>query len=518
MLRRLIFPKEVTDQEARRLARPAALAIMALCGLLILSGWEIMRTNGNQGSAPILIGIFGVIYGLILLYVIVPSPKLLIWFKWPIALINALAINIGVLYLPAMLGIIPHIILVLIAAIMIIIWGRAAANIFLLAAFVLHIGVTNWSVTPFTANVGDFSFFLMAGIVIETIQRLGNTNTNRIKRLEAINEFARQVSSSLDTDQVLTLISAAIQKAIEADSYYFGLVEGDQLQLHLIFDEGEFFPPAKVHLGGTLSNWVIQNQSSLFIPDLRNDVYLEGVKLVLIGKDKTSLCWMGVPMRAGHVNGIIAIGSYTPNVFNRADLELLENLAQQAALALDNTFHHAEVEAQSRLDSLTGAYNHGYIVNILNYEAENGLLNSTPLSLIMLDIDHFKQYNDNFGHIVGDQVLTTLTQAIRQHIKSSDSLGRWGGEEFAIVLPGTNGPQTQLIAERVRETINALSIHDREEHLLPFPTVSQGLAVFPDEANAVNKLIDLADQRLYIAKERGRNQIEPKSDHWKHIK
>src|SRR5512145_2967813 len=108
MFRRLIFPKEVTDQEARRLAQPAALAIMALCGLLILSGWEFLRTKGNQGSVPILIGIFGIIYGLILLYAIVPSPKLLQLLKWPIALINAVAINMGALYLPAALGIIPH--------------------------------------------------------------------------------------------------------------------------------------------------------------------------------------------------------------------------------------------------------------------------------------------------------------------------------------------------------------------------------------------------------------------------
>lgn len=518
MFRRLIFPKEVTDQEARWLARPAALAIMALCGLLVLSGWEIVRTKGNQGSIPILIGIFGIIYGLILLYVIMPSPKLLQWLKWPITLVNAIAISIGVHYLPAVLGIIPHIIIILAAAIMIIIWSRAAAYTFLLVTLVLHIGVTDWNTRPVLTAISDFGFFLVAGVAIETVQRLGNTNLNRIKRLEAINEFARQVSSSLDTDQVLTLIGAAIQKAIVADSYFFGLIEGDQIHFHLVYDDGEFFPLMDAPLEGTLSNWVIQNQSSLFIPDLSNNIDLEGVKLVLFGKDKTSLCWMGVPMRAGGVNGIIAIASYTPNDFSRTDLELLENLAQQAALALDNTYHHAEVEAQSRLDSLTGAYNHGYIVNFLNNEAENGLLNSAPLSLIMLDIDHFKQYNDNFGHIVGDQVLTILTQAIRQHIKTSDAIGRWGGEEFAIVLPGTSGPQAQLVAERVRETVNSLSIHDREEHLLPFPTISQGLAVFPSETNNVYKLIDLADQRLYIAKERGRNQIEPKPDHWKSIK
>ena len=150
MFRRLIFPKEVTDQEARRLAHPAALAIIVLCGLLILSGWEIVRTKGNHGS--------------------------------PVTLANAVAISIGVLYLPPALDIIPHIMLVFVAAIMIIIWGRASAYTFLFVALVLHIGVTDWNIEPLMTGISDFSFFLLAGIVIETTQRLGNTNMNRIKR------------------------------------------------------------------------------------------------------------------------------------------------------------------------------------------------------------------------------------------------------------------------------------------------------------------------------------------------
>jgi diguanylate cyclase (GGDEF)-like protein len=116
--------------------------------------------------------------------------------------------------------------------------------------------------------------------------------------------------------------------------------------------------------------------------------------------------------------------------------------------------------------------------------------------------------------VVGDPVLTVLTQAIRQHIKSTDSIGRWGGEEFTIVLPGTNGLQAQQVAERVQETVSSLSLYDRDGKLLPFPTLSQGLAIFPKEAKDVFKLIDLADQRLYTAKKRGRNQIEPKIGKW----
>jgi diguanylate cyclase (GGDEF)-like protein len=387
-----------------------------------------------------------------------------------------------------------------------------------LGSLVIHAALVVWGSRLLNVTIGDFSFFLLAAVAIETIQNLSQSNRNRVKRLQAVNEFARHVGSSLDTEQVLSLVGAALQKAIPADTYFFGLIEGDQLHLRLLYDEGKYFPPTTVPIEGTLSGWVARNQRSLFIPDLRNDVDLEGVKLVLLGKDKTSLCWMGTPIWTEQVNGIIVVASYTPNNFNRTDLELLENLTQQTSLALANTYRHAEVEAQARLDSLTGVYNHGHIVTILNREAEYGLANHQPFTLIMLDIDYFKRYNDNFGHLVGDQVLMVLTQAIRQHIKSSDSIGRWGGEEFAITLPGTTGPQAQQVAERVRETINSLSIPDRDGKPLPFPTVSQGLAVFPDEASDVYKLIDLADQRLYIAKERGRNQIEPQVEHWKYIK
>src|ERR1700690_3735717 len=127
----------------------------------------------------------------------------------------------------------------------------------------------------------------------------------------------------------------------------------------------------------------------------------------------------------------------------------------------------------------------------------------------MLDVDHFKQYNDSYGHLVGDEVLTALCRAIKLHIKNVDAVGRWGGEEFVISLPNASSDQTQRVALRIRETMSTLSIQDKEHKTIPFPTVSQGIAMYPMERNDIIELIDLADQRLYIAKERGRNQIEP---------
>ncbi|HEX6269584.1 MAG TPA: sensor domain-containing diguanylate cyclase [Anaerolineales bacterium] len=359
--------------------------------------------------------------------------------------------------------------------------------------------------------------FFISIIVVEVILQIMAATQEHIHRLETINRISRQIMLSLDTEQTLSLINATIQDALEADTYFLGIAKGDHIHLDLFYDDGEYFNGTRVPIAGTLSGWVIRNQRQLFLPDLRKEVRLEGVRDFVIGREKTSLSWMGVPLKAENVTGIMALGAYTPNAFDQADMELLSNLAQHVSLALDNTIRHAQVEEQTRLDSLTGVYNHGYFLKRLEEQAEASFIKQTSLSLIMLDIDYFKQYNDTFGHLVGDRILTALCTVIKQHVKQQDSVGRWGGEEFIISLPGATGPQAMQVAQRIGETMQLLQVEDREKRMVPIPTVSQGVAVFPDEADEIFRLIDLADRRLYVAKERGRNQIEPAETHWKQI-
>jgi len=275
-----------------------------------------------------------------------------------------------------------------------------------------------------------------------------------------------------------------------------------------LYDEGEYFNGVNFKLKGTLSNWVIENQRVLFLADLRTPPSLEGVNYSMVGKAKASMSWMGVPMKGMHVNGVMVIASYRPNAFNRSDFELLSNIAQRAALALDNTYHHALVEEQARLDSLTRVYNHGYFIQKLNEQANACKFENQPLSLIMLDIDYFKHFNDTYGHTVGDEILVNLCDAIQQHIKKTDAVGRWGGEEFAISLPNTDSRLALQVAKRIRETLASVKIKNNKHIEIPAPTISMGIAIFPKEAEDVMELIDIADQRLYVAKERGRDQIE----------
>ncbi len=362
-------------------------------------------------------------------------------------------------------------------------------------------GFTNWVIHLIPVVV--------AVVITETILRLREATQNQIHRLEMMNTFSQQINSSLETGQVLTILNAALQKAINADSYYVGLVDQDIIRLDLFYDDGEYFNDIKIPLTGTFSGWVIENQKPLFLPDLRKDVQLENTQRVQVGKTKPSLSWMGVPMKTAHITGLSAVGSYKPNAFSRSDMELLSNLAQHAALALDNTVHHKKVEEQSRLDSLTGTYNHRYFLQALQEHIDQVISSKQVISLIMLDIDFFKKYNDTYGHQVGDEILIKLCETIQQYTKKTDFIGRWGGEEFAIALPGARGDEAYQVAERVQNSMQSMTLVDPKQVKIPAPTVSQGISVFPDEAVDISHFVYLADQRLYIAKERGRNQIEP---------
>ncbi len=375
---------------------------------------------------------------------------------------------------------------------------------------------------PFTIthihNLAEFLEFSMpyiAGVVIvEALVLIKDTTQQHIHRLETINKISRQIMLSLETHQTITLLNETMQEALEADTYFVGVLKDDEIQLDLFYDDGEYFNGIRVPLEGTLSGWVVKNERALFLPDLREDVQLDGVSVVVIGKEKTSLSWMGVPLKASNVTGVISLQSYRSNAFDSGDMELLSNLAQHVSLALDNTIRHAQVEEQARLDSLTGVFNHGYFLKKLAEQAQEASANSTPLSLIMLDIDYFKQFNDTYGHLVGDRILKTLCTAIKHHIKQTDAVGRWGGEEFVISLPGASGRDAFNVAERIGQTMALLRVEDREQQAIPVPTVSQGIAVFAVEADEIYRLVDLADRRLYIAKDRGRNQIEPGTDYW----
>jgi diguanylate cyclase (GGDEF)-like protein len=505
----------ISAQDQQRLVLPVLVSTVVLFLILaIYSAWFIFV--GDLGERVLfIIGCLGIIAAFILYYLLLPKSNKLERFKWVIAAIAGLGLGLIAIFIPDGMFSLFYILCLLSVIIIAVINGRRPT--FLMIAIVSVMAMFNWMPQQFNGGIllQAIGLPIISLAVAETYLRSSDIMRRRIRSLEEINIFARKIASSIETSQVMSLLSAAIQDSMDADTYWFGLSEGnDYLQLDLVYDDGEYFAPERVPLAGTLSGWVIKNEQTLFLPDLREEPNLDGIQVRLIGKNKTSLSWMGVPIHTGFYKGVIGVASYKPNAFHRMDLQLLENLAQQAAFALDNARHHSEVEYQSQLDSLTGVYNHGYFLKSLGKNAEQRRTNHSPMSVIMLDVDFFKQYNDTYGHLFGDTVLQTLVSTIRSHIKNTDFIGRWGGEEFVIALPGANGQQALMVARRIQTTMAEMKIDHQEKGRVPAPTVSQGIAIFPLETDDIFKLIDLADQRLYVAKERGRNQVEPDEKYW----
>ncbi len=229
---------------------------------------------------------------------------------------------------------------------------------------------------------------------------------------------------------------------------------------------------------------------------------------ILVGEKKLSRSWLGVPLIIeNNLIGLLAVASYKPYMFDNTDKLLMEQIGQQAVLSIQNARHYEEVTRQAKLDSLTGVSNHNHFIEILYQEAEISLSAQSPLSLIMLDIDHFKLYNDTYGHVIGDQVLRLTVQAIESHIKKTDNVGRWGGEEFGIVLPNATTTQANMVANRIRRTLSELPLFNVEGNTIPKPTISQGIATIPKHTNDVDELVVIADRALYRAKAKGRDQV-----------
>jgi diguanylate cyclase (GGDEF)-like protein len=194
--------------------------------------------------------------------------------------------------------------------------------------------------------------------------------------------------------------------------------------------------------------------------------------------------------------------------FTREEEELLEYLAGQAVVSIENASLHETVERQAVTDDLTGLANMRALTSILDRELERSRRFDTPLSLVMLDIDDFKRVNDSYGHQQGDEVLAQVAGVLRELSRDLDAPARYGGEELAVVLPQTDAEGAALLAERMREAVEALQVLRVGGSESLRVTASFGVASVPDTAADRDSLIAAADAALYRAKRTGKNRVE----------
>jgi len=187
------------------------------------------------------------------------------------------------------------------------------------------------------------------------------------------------------------------------------------------------------------------------------------------------------------------------------DTDKFHILAQQFLLGLKRALLYREVQELTITDTLTQVFTRRYFMERFNEEVGRCKKFKHPFSFLMVDIDHFKEFNDRYGHLVGDVVLQEVTKTIKDSIRQIDLIGRYGGEEISVILTETDKDQARFAAERIRRAIEAKQIKAYDEELKA--TISIGVATYPTDANDAKSLIERADQALYLAKEAGRNRI-----------
>lgn len=200
------------------------------------------------------------------------------------------------------------------------------------------------------------------------------------------------------------------------------------------------------------------------------------------------------------------------NVFNKkpitkSDVRMLTMFANHAGLAIENSRLYEETVYLSNTDWLTKLCNYGRFQYLLSFEIEKAKTRSSSLSMVMIDVDNFKNFNDTHGHLRGDEALKNIAAILQGKSRKCDTVARYGGEEFAIIMPDTSKDNAKLFAERLRNEVERSYYEDAAITPSKRTTISAGIATYPEDALTKNDLISMADTALYQAKHSGKNRI-----------
>lgn len=258
--------------------------------------------------------------------------------------------------------------------------------------------------------------------------------------------------------------------------------------------------------GDIFTQWALKHTQPLLVEDTSSDFRFDWQTLKKTSQREIGSLISSCLISQGRPRGILRLDSTEKKLFTLEDLRLLSTIADIASVAIDNAKYYQSIKELAIKDSLTGLYTHKHIMERLDEELKRCLTNESPLSVLMLDIDFFKKYNDNYGHLAGDIVLKSLTFWLKDSLKGRDAvIGRFGGEEFLLILPTASKQEAFSLAENTRSFIQSKTINLRRKKT--GITVSMGVAGFPQDAGTTSELIDKADTALYEAKRLGRNRV-----------
>jgi diguanylate cyclase (GGDEF)-like protein/PAS domain S-box-containing protein len=348
-----------------------------------------------------------------------------------------------------------------------------------------------------------------AAVAIRNSQ-LFNAVHRRAEEMSSLYNIGLALTSGLELEKVLERLFDQCRAVLPVDVFYVAMYEEETgiIDHSLYYKDGVFskVEPRSIIENPGLSGAVIKERRTIYLPDSLSADAVEKFQMIRMG-GTISRSYLGVPLiQRDRVIGVLSIQSYKPNAYGTEQIRLLETIANQASIAVQNANLFEQMRQMAITDAVTLLHTRRHFTVLGCVEIERALRYKHPLSALMIDMDHFKKVNDTYGHAAGDMVLQVVAQICLQEMRSTDIVGRWGGEEFSIILPETNSEGALQTAERIRRMVEEreiaitklISIH---------VTVSLGISRLQPGCTRMEDLIEQADIALYQAKQAGRNRV-----------
>ncbi|MFH1847740.1 MAG: sensor domain-containing diguanylate cyclase [Candidatus Omnitrophota bacterium] len=346
---------------------------------------------------------------------------------------------------------------------------------------------------------------------LEQKQRSGGQFESRYYRYKALKDTTEKLSSTLELDKVLDFVVEESFRLIGGpERVFLFLVDETKQELDLRVSKTAQAGQGKA---GTqkwelYDTWILKNRKPLLIEDIEEDFRFSTESLVDPGS-RDFKAVVGAPLVAQNkVIGVLRMDSRQKGRFSQDDLRLLSIIVDLSAVAVENALLYKRTNELAIKDGLTELYLHRYFKERLAAEAQKAHAGKRNLSVLMVDIDFFKDYNDRFGHAIGDVLLKKIALLLTESVSEGDVVARYGGEEFAVLLIGSDLNSAIARGEEIRHRIENRVFMMRRQVLKI--TVSVGVASLGPDGTDAEKILARADSNLYKAKAKGRNTVWPK--------
>jgi len=343
--------------------------------------------------------------------------------------------------------------------------------------------------------------------------RLYAASRRRIKEFEALYQLGQTMTSTFNLQDILNRISHTVSSLLHAEAMSLMLLSPDGRVLstvagyNLFAEAMQTTETMRARRDGSPSLVAVREKRPVGIPDLGEEIaYAPWLQSAL---ERGYKSFIAIPLIAqDRALGCMNLYLAERHEFDADEVQLLSTFASQAAVSIENARLFEETRQLAITDELTGLANHRHFYHQLAREVRRSQRYKRPLTLLMLDLDYFKRYNDRFGHLAGDQALRETAELLRRNSRDVDLVARYGGEEFAVILPETDPERAVTQAERTRAAVAGHAFRGEDSNPQGDLTVSIGVAALSSGMRKIEELVRDADQALYRAKAQGRNRVE----------